>query len=113
MATDPRAEYDRIADELAAEASTTSSKMFGMPVIKKNGKAFAGFYGANDAMTFKLRGQAHADALAMPGAKLSDPSGMGRPMKEWVEVPATSASSWPRLAREALEYLEDSLGRQS
>ena len=113
MATDPRAEYDRIAEELAAEASTTSSKMFGMPVLKKNGKAFAGFYGANDAMTFKLTGPAHAEALALPGAKLSDPSGMGRPMREWVEVPAEHASRWPQLAREALDYLEESVGRKS
>ena len=113
MATDPRAEYEGIADELAAEAATTASKMFGMPVLKKHGKAFAGYFTAHEAMTFKLRGEAHADALAMPGAHLFDPSGEGRPMREWVEVPATSASNWPRLAREALEYLEDSVGRVS
>jgi hypothetical protein len=113
MATDPRAEYDRIADELAAEASTVSSKMFSVPVLKKHGKAFAGYFTAHEAMTFKLRGETHAEALAMPGAHLFDPSGEGRPMREWVEVPAEHASSWPRLAREALEYLEDSLGRQS
>ena len=113
MATDPRAEYDRIANELAKEAATTSSKMFGMPVLKKHSKAFAGFYGVNDAMTFKLAGQAHADAMSLPGAQLSDPSGMGRPMKEWVEVPAEHAAKWPQLARQALDYLEDKLGRKS
>ncbi len=113
MSTDPRAEYDRIADELASEASAISSKMFGMPVLKKNGKAFAGFYGKNDAMTFKLTGAAHAEALALARARLSDPSVMGRPMKEWVEVPAEHASRWPELARQALSYLDASLKKES
>jgi hypothetical protein len=113
MATDPRAEYDRIVVELAAEADTVSSKMFGVPVLKKHGKAFAGYFTKHEAMTFKLRGEAHAGALALPGAHLFDPSGEGRPMREWVEVPATGADSWPELAREALEYLEDTLGRPS
>jgi hypothetical protein len=49
-------------------------------------------------MVFKLEGEAHATALALPGAMLFDPSGMGRPMKAWVRVPLEQASQWPRLA---------------
>jgi hypothetical protein len=105
MADDPRAEYDRIANDLAAEAGTVSSKMFGAPVLKTRGKAFAGMHG--DYMIFKLRGAAHAEALALSGALLFDPSGMGRPMKEWVEVPFEHVERWPHLAREALVYVDE------
>ena len=57
-------------------------------------------------MTFKLRGPAHARALELAGARLFDPSAIGRPMKEWVEVPAASADRWDELAQEALKTLE-------
>ncbi|HEX6605557.1 MAG TPA: hypothetical protein VF276_01465 [Chloroflexia bacterium] len=106
MTADPRAAYDAVAAELAG-AGVSSSKMFGMPCLKYGGKAFAGFH--QEAMTFKLRLPAHAAALALPGAHLFDPSGAGRPMREWVEVPATHAARWPEFAREALHYLESTL----
>ena len=106
MTADPRAAYDAVAAELAG-AGVSSSKMFGMPCLKYGGKAFAGFH--QDAMTFKLRPPEHAAALALPGAHLFDPSGAGRPMREWVEVPAAHAARWPAFAREALHYLESTL----
>ena len=74
--------------------------MFGMPTLKLDGKALAGLYG--DAMTFKLSGVPHAEGLALPGAHLFDPSGMGRPMKAWVIVPVASAGEWERLAQMAV-----------
>jgi hypothetical protein len=106
MTVDPRAEYEAIAAGLA-EAGVSSSKMFGMPCLKYGGKAFAGFQ--DGAMAFKLRQPEHAAAHALPGAHLFDPSGAGRPMKEWVEVPATHAARWPEFAREALHYLTATL----
>ena len=54
---------------------------------------------------FKLTGAYHAKALALTGAKLFDPSGKGRPMREWVQVPAAHASSWPVLAAQAAAYV--------
>ena len=87
MPADPRAEYDAVAAELTATSSATSGKMFGMPCLKNNGKAFAGYF--EGAMVFKLAVPRHTEALALSGARLFDPSGRGRPMKEWVEVPAT------------------------
>jgi hypothetical protein len=106
MNGDPRAEYDAVAAELAG-AGVSSSKMFGMPCLKYGGKAFAGFH--QNAMTFKLRQPDHAAALALPGAHLFDPSGAGRPMREWVEVPAAHAARWAEFAREALHYLTSTL----
>lgn len=72
-----------------------SGKMFGMPIHKARGKAFAGLWG--DAMVFKLIGEDHAAALALEGAEPFDPSGTGRAMKEWVVVPADHGESWPDL----------------
>src|SRR5262245_8295613 len=100
MATDPRAAYDAVAEELVASAGAQKGTMFGMPCIKHSGKMFAGFF--HDAMVFKLAAQAHGQALALAGAQLFDPSGRGRPMKEWVVVPAEHAARWPEFARVAL-----------
>ena len=79
-----------------------SGAMFGMPTVKAGGRAILGCFG--DAIVFKRGGAAHARALALHGAELFDPSGMGRPMKEWVVVPAAHAKEWPALAEAALEY---------
>src|SRR5215203_218607 len=106
MTTDPRAEYDAIAASMAAD-QVQSSKMFGMPCLKHGGKAFAGFH--HGAMVFKLRQPEHAEALGLAGAHLFDPSGEGRPMREWVEVSAEHAARWPEFAREALHYLASTL----
>src|SRR2546421_12981709 len=105
MDTDPRAIYDDVTAELVATSSTTSGKMFGMPYLKNNGKAFAGYY--RSAMVFKLTVPEHSEALALSGAQLVDPSGQGRPMKEWVEVPVEHASRWLELAQEAFRYVDE------
>ena len=95
--------YEAVAAGLAAHGVQASS-MFGMPTLKLDGKALAGVHG--DAMVFKLSGEAHADALRLPGAHLFDPSGMGRPMKAWVVVPAEQAEEWERLAELALAAID-------
>jgi hypothetical protein len=102
MPADPRAEYDAIGAELTATSPTVAGAMFGMPILKQGGKAFAGFY--KGAMAFKLGAPQHGEALALPGAHLFDP-GMGRPMKEWVVVPAEQAARWADLARAAQGYV--------
>ena len=102
MPDDPRAEYDAIVAELLATSPAKSGAMFGMPCLKINGKAFAGFY--QGAMVFKLAGPAHGVALAITGAHLFDPMG-GRPMKEWVEVPSAQAKRWPEFTRDAMRYV--------
>jgi hypothetical protein len=102
MADDARQLYDDVVDEITATSPAISGKMFGMPTLKNGTKAFAGF--SDNAMVFKLGRQDHAEALALPGARLFDPMG-GRPMKEWVVVPATHASKWLELARAAMRYV--------
>jgi len=92
--------YKEVAATMAEDGATISN-MFGMPALKVKGKAFAGF--ANDSMIFKLTGESHKRALAEPGAKLFEPM-KGRPMKEWVEVPHSSAKRWHSFAESAREY---------
>lgn len=102
MSTDPQTAFDAVADELTAISPAVRGMMFGMPCLKQNGKAFAGYY--RGAMVFKLGGGAHAQALTFAGAALFDPMG-GRPMKEWVVVPSEHAAQWLALAREARDYV--------
>jgi len=105
MSSDARTSYDAVVAEITATSPATRGQMFGMPCLKHNGKMFAGFY--QEAMVFKLGAPAHAKALALAGALLFDPSGLGRPMKEWVVVPVEFSSKWLELAREALRYVDE------
>lgn len=79
------------------------SQMFGKPCFKINGKAFSCFF--DDCMVFKLEGDNHKKALGLPGAKLFDPSGKGRPMKAWVQVPYEHVDKWNQLADSACEFV--------
>lgn len=79
------------------------SQMFGKPCFKINKKAFVAFF--QDAMVFKLRGDSHTKALNLKGAKLFDPSGKKRPMKEWVQVPFNHKKHWKIFAKEAMNYV--------
>ena len=99
---DAQARYDEIADDLVATNDDVAvGKMMGMPCIKRGGKIFAGFSDSGE-MVFKLPDQAARErALELEGARLFDPMG-GRPMKEWVQVPAAHAERWNELAELAL-----------
>jgi hypothetical protein len=79
------------------------SQMFGKPCFKINGKAFISFF--ENEMVFKLTGDAHKEALSRDGAHLFDPSGKGRAMKEWVQVPFSDKKIWKKLATAAFEYV--------
>lgn len=104
MSLEPQAAYEAVVSEMIATSPTASGKMFGMPCLKNsNGKAFAGY--TESAMVFKLGGPSHAEALALPGSNLFDPSERGRPMKEWVVVPVEHSSRWLEFARDAFDYV--------
>lgn len=104
MSLEPQAQYETVVTEMMATSPTTSGKMFGMPCLKNsNGKAFAGYF--EGRMVFKLGGASHAEALALSGTRLFDPSERGRPMKEWVVVPFEHVSRWLEFAHDAFEYL--------
>lgn len=77
----------------------TESQLFGKPCFKIEGKAFICFF--MECLVCKLSGTAYTAALALEGASLFDPSGKGRPMKAWVQVPASHREQWEALARAA------------
>lgn len=81
------------------------SQMFGKPCFKINGKAFICFF--QECMVFKLHGTDHATALKLEGAQLFDPSGKGRAMKEWVQVPFAHAAKWKKLTQAAYDYVSE------
>ncbi len=93
-------EYIRVGQQITG---AEQSQMFGKPCFKTGGKAFVAYF--QDSMVFKLTGDAHADALALEGAQLFDPSGKGRAMKEWVQVPNAHKDLWPELASAARQYV--------
>jgi hypothetical protein len=79
------------------------SQMFGKPCFKINGKAFCCFF--ENSMVFKLGGDQHAAALKLKGSKLFDPSGKGRAMKEWVQVPYAHSEHWEKFTKAAAIYV--------
>jgi hypothetical protein len=101
----PRALFDQIARDLAVNNhGVTTGQIFGKACIKTHGKALAAFYQGDIAL--KLAGDDHRVALALDGARLWDPSGKHRPIKEWVQIPFACAQAWPGLAAQALKYVE-------
>src|SRR3954471_6056048 len=100
---DPRVNYDEISIELVAQYPQVElGRMMGIPVIKAYGKAICVFSPRDQAMVFRLPDEGvRAEALALEGAELFDPTRRGTPMPDWVVVPARHVSTWPRLAREA------------
>ena len=99
---DAKSRYEELVDDLCARNDDVEpSQMMGMPCVKRSGKMVAGF--TRGSMVFKLPDpDVHARALALEGAHLFDPSGEGRPFKQWVVVPAAHAAEWESYAHEAL-----------
>lgn len=96
-------EYDRYQEIGKGLVDAIESKLFGKPCFKINNKAFICFF--ENEMVFKLSGDAHGKALSLEGAKLFDPSGKGRPMKEWVQIPYQHNQHWLKFAEESMAYV--------
>lgn len=96
--TNPKEMFDTCG---GAIADAEKSQMFGKPCFKLGGKAFVCFF--QDCMVFKLTGDAHRAALSLASATLFDPSGKGRAMKQWVQVPFEHSAQWPTFTQSALE----------
>jgi len=101
--SDSEKKFDMLADIFAAQPDVVRGQMFGKPCVKINGKAFIAFH--KDEMVFKLSGETHKKALSIKNAHLWDPSGKGRPMKEWICVPASNSSTWKELSESAQTYV--------
>jgi hypothetical protein len=79
------------------------SQMFGKSCLKLHGKAFMAWH--NEACIFKLNGKEREAALILKGTVMWDPSGKGRPMKDWISVPSIHKSEYKRLATIAAKLI--------
>jgi hypothetical protein len=90
-------------EQFSAIDGVLAGQMFGKPCLKIHGKAFISQH--KDTVVFKLNGAPHQKALAVTGAVLWDPSGKGRPMKEWVALPGSESRHFAKLATAAHDYV--------
>ncbi len=97
------AECEKLVAIFGTTAGVAVGQMFGKACIKINGKAFVSQH--KEAVVFKLTGAHHEKALALNGATLWDPSGKGRPMKEWVALPPTESKRFTAFTNAALAYV--------
>jgi hypothetical protein len=106
---DPRARFDEIAADLEArDPDVQLGQMMGHPCIKAGGKIIASFQSEKDSIAFKLPDEGEREkALALEGAVPFEPMGMGRVMKEWVDVPVAHAAKWAELADSALRLRKE------
>ena len=104
--------FEDIVDAISAwHPDCRPGRVFGMPCLKRSGKVVFGL--SRTGMVFKLTDpEAHARALAVPGAHLFDPSGRGEPFRQWVVVPPECADEWEPLAAEAVRQ-DHSLGPET
>jgi|SRR5919198_6378028 hypothetical protein len=92
------AAYRTLVEQLLEDPAVTEGQMMGMPALKLGSKMFGGRSG--DELVLKI-GRERVDELVAAGrARPFDPSGRGRPMKDWAMLPEP-ADDWPALAREA------------
>lgn len=101
------AEYEKLIALFGTNTDVTSGQMFGKPCLKIQGKAFVSQH--KSTIAFKLAGSHHQKAIGLKGATLWDPSGKGRPMKEWVALPASEAKQFKALAKAALAYVSSTI----
>ena len=94
--------YREIVEELKADPEVSEALMMGMPSLKRGKKMFGGLRG--DELVVKL-GRERVDELIAAGrARPFDPSGAGRPMKDWALV-GEPADDWLELADEARAFV--------
>jgi hypothetical protein len=95
--------WSDIAARFAGHDDVATGTWFGMACLKVGGKVFAALWQGD--LVVKLAGEAHGEALQIPGARPFDPRGQGRTMREWVQIPADHSSAWSELIRQAQAYV--------
>jgi hypothetical protein len=99
--------YNAIVNELLTDPGVTEGNLFGVPVLKIGGKPFAGLY--KEDLVVKLGIDRVQEMLRAKTGGQFDPSGAGRPMKEWIRIkePASATGKkWLALAQEAKAFVK-------
>ena len=98
MAPEENHAYRRVVDGLLYDPAVSEAQMMGMPSLKLGSKMFGGLFDGD--LVVKI-GRERVDELVQAGrAQPFDPSGRGRPMKDWAQV-AEPDDDWAALADEA------------
>jgi TfoX-like protein len=90
--------YRRIVAELRADPEVSEALMMGRPSLKRGSKMFGGY--RDGELLVKLGRERVNELIATGRARPFDPSGQGRPMKDWALVPEPD-DDWLALADEA------------
>ena len=101
---DADALFDQIAVDLAPRGVLPGA-LFGARSLTYEGRAFASFKGERCAIKLGAESPGHAEGLAL--GEPFDPSGKGRPMKDWIAVGPSHADAWHRLVEAALDLMVD------
>lgn len=99
--------YTAVVQALLVDPRVADSQMFGMPTLKVGGKAFASLWKNND-LVVKIGAPRVQELLKAKAGRQFDPSGKGRPMKEWVMIRESAANpkkKWLALAEEAKAFV--------
>lgn len=90
--------YRLVVHELQADPEVSEALMMGRPSLKRGSKMFGGF---RDGELLVKLGRERVDELIAAGrARAFDPSGAGRPMKDWALI-GEPTDDWLALADEA------------
>jgi len=99
--------YGEVVQALLSDPRVAEGNMFGMPTLKVGGKAFAGLW--KKQLVVKIGVLRVQELLKAKAGRQFDPSGMGRPMKEWIAIkePESNAKKrWLELAEEAKAFVD-------
>jgi hypothetical protein len=93
-----------LVDELGADPGVASTQMMGMPSVKLGSKLFCGLW--QGELAVKVGRERVAELVSAGRAAPFDPSGRGRPMKDWALVPEP-VDDWLALAEEARDGVRE------
>ncbi len=84
-------------------------KWFGLESLNLDGKPFGAFF--QGELVLKLGAEKISEIIERyPGAKLFDPSGRGRAMKDWLQIPNEFQEDWDSLSESAILFALANLG---
>lgn len=82
---------------------TSLGKWFGLESLNLDGKPFGAFF--QGELVLKLGAEKISEIIERyPGAKLFDPSGKGRAMKDWLQIPNEFQEDWDSLSESAVIF---------
>jgi hypothetical protein len=94
-------QYRAVVEGLLSDPAVSEAQMMGMPSLKLGTKMFGGLF--DGRLVVKIGRERVEQLIAAGRAEPFDPSGRGRPMRDWAVVGAPAAD-WLELAGEAKAF---------